>query len=112
MPKKNIPNLSHQAGSGFFSELILKIRLGIKLMQDARVKIWLKAIPIFCLIYFIFPIDLLIGPIDDLVILYFGIDLFIQLCPQDLVREYKEEMTGSSSKQTDSTVIDGHFKDD
>jgi uncharacterized membrane protein YkvA (DUF1232 family) len=97
---------------GFISEVILKIQLVIKLIQDDRIDIWVKAIPVFCLIYLVVPIDLLIGPIDDAIVLYFGMDLFISLCPQDIVNEYLMNLKGQSrSPSSNEEVIDAEFKE-
>ena len=96
---------------GFVSGVILKIQLVIKLIQDDRIDIWLKAIPVFCLIYLIVPIDLLIGPIDDAIVLYFGMDLFISLCPQDIVNEYILNQKGQPKSPSNEEVIDAEFKE-
>jgi len=99
-------------GGGFLNDLILKIRLTIKLVQDDRVDMLIRAIPVLCLVYLIVPIDLLFGPIDDALVLYFGMDFFISLCPRDVVEEYLAELqsTGKVS-QTQETIIDAEFKD-
>ena len=96
---------------GFISDVILKIQLVIKLIQDDRIDIWVKAIPVFCLIYLVVPIDLLIGPIDDAIVLYFGMDIFIGLCPQDIVNEYIMNLKGQSKSSSDEEVIDVEFKE-
>lgn len=98
-------------GRGFISDVILKIKLVIRLIQDDRIDIWVKAIPVFCLIYLIAPIDLLIGPIDDAIILYVGMDLFISLCPQDIVSEYLKNLKGQSESPSNEEVIDAEFKE-
>jgi uncharacterized membrane protein YkvA (DUF1232 family) len=96
---------------GFISDVILKIQLVIKLIQDDRIDTWVKAIPVFCLIYLVVPIDLLIGPIDDALILYFGMDLFISLCPQDIVNEYLVNLKGQSKSPSNEEIIDAEFKE-
>ena len=96
---------------GFISDVILKIQLVIKLIQDDRVDIWIKAIPVLSLIYLVVPIDLLIGPIDDALVLYFGMDLFISICPQDIVNEYLSEQKGQSKSPSNEEVIDAEFKE-
>ena len=108
---KNNPGMQHNMGGGFISDVILKIRLVMKLLQDERIDIWLKAIPVFCLIYLIVPIDLLIGPIDDAVVLYFGMDTFINLCPQEIVNGYILELKGQGGSAPPEDIIDGEFKD-
>jgi uncharacterized membrane protein YkvA (DUF1232 family) len=108
---KNNSGMPHNMGGGFISDVILKIRLIMKLLQDDRVDLWLKAIPVLCLVYLVVPIDLLIGPIDDAVVLYFGMDTFIKLCPQDIVKQYLNELEGQGESRSQEDIIDGEFKD-
>ena len=96
---------------GFISDVIFKMKLVIRLIQDDRIDIWVKAIPVFCLIYLVVPIDLLIGPIDDAIVLYFGMDLFISLCPQDIVNEYLMNLKGQSKSSSNEEVVDVEFKE-
>ena len=105
------PGMQQNMGGGFISDVVLKIRLVIKLMQDERIDIWLKAIPIFCLIYLVVPFDLLIGPIDDAIVLYVGMDLFINLCPQDIVNQYLLTLKGEPKSSSAEEVIDVDFKE-
>jgi len=96
---------------GFFNDLMIKIRLTIKLVQDSRIDMLVKAIPILCLIYLVVPVDLLIGPFDDAVVLYFGMDFFISLCPRDIVDEYLLEIRGNAEPQKPEDIIDADFKE-
>lgn len=98
-------------GKGFISDVILKLRLTMHLIKDERVPVWLKLIPLFCLVYLIIPVDLLFGPIDDAVILYFGMDFFIDLCPPEVVSEYLEKLTGTSDSTENQEIIDVNFKE-
>ena len=108
---RNNSGFPHNMSGGFISDVILKIRLIMKLLQDDRVDLWLKAIPVLCLVYLIVPIDLLIGPIDDAVVLYFGMDTFIKLCPPEIVKQYLRELEGQENSQPQEDIIDGEFKD-
>jgi len=108
---KGKSGMQQNMGGGFISDVILKIRLVIKLMQDVRIDIWLKAIPVFCLIYLIMPIDLLIGPIDDAIVLYVGMDVFISMCPLDIVNEYLLELGGQPKSSPKEDVVDVEFKE-
>jgi hypothetical protein len=103
------PNMKQNMSGGFISDIIVKIRLVIKLVQDDRIDMLLKAIPVFCLIYLIVPFDLLIGPLDDALVLYLGMDLFINLCPQDIVNEYLLEIRGTGTSASSDEVIDAEF---
>ena len=108
---KGKSGMQQNMGGGFISDVILKIRLVIKLMQDDRIDLWIKAIPVFCLIYLIVPIDLLIGPIDDAIVLYVGMDIFISMCPQDIVNEYLLELKGQPKSSHKEEVIDVEFRE-
>jgi uncharacterized membrane protein YkvA (DUF1232 family) len=111
MEKMNNGNETRKTGKGFFSDILLKIQLTVKLVGDPRVSFSLKLIPIFCLIYLILPLDLLFGPVDDAVILYFGMDVFISMCPDTIVQEYTSRLNGENY-QEDGEVIDVDFKED
>ena len=107
----NNGNETRKTGKGFFSDILLKIQLTVKLVGDPRVSFSLKLIPILCLIYLILPLDLLFGPVDDAVILYFGMDVFISMCPDAIVQEYTSRLNGENY-QEDGEVIDVDFKED
>jgi uncharacterized membrane protein YkvA (DUF1232 family) len=86
--------LSNQ-NSGFFQDLILRVKLILHLMGDKRVNILLKILPVGALIYLILPIDLIpelaipvIGYLDDAAVLWIGMTLFVNLCPDDIVQEH------------------------
>ena len=95
----------------FFSKIALKFKLTVRLMKDPRVSLWLKLIPAFCLFYLITPVDILIGPVDDAIVIYLGMDLFIQLCPQDVVEEYLSQLHISTASTDSDEVIDAEFKE-
>jgi len=98
----------------FFANIIEKVKLTLRLVKDDRVSFWFKLIPISCLVYFIVPIDLLIGPIDDAILFYLGMDVFIEMCPKDIVAEHLADIRGQSvpsSAAPDEDVIDAEFKD-
>lgn len=99
-------------GTGFFKDILFKFRLMLRLIGDNRVDMLLKLIPISTLIYLIMPLDFLFGPIDDAVVIYAGMELFIQLCPQEVVNEHMLVLKGSpsSDKSAEQNVIDAGFK--
>jgi len=100
----------------FFSDILLKIKLTFHLLKDSRVRFYLKLLPAFCLLYLIVPTDILIGPIDDAVVLYLGMDFFIDFCPREVVAEHMRELQAQSapapaSPPPDDDVIDAEFKE-
>lgn len=95
----------------FFSEIALKFKLTVRLMKDPRVSLWLKLIPAFCMFYLIVPVDILIGPIDDAIVIYLGMDLFIDFCPKDVVNEHLSALNINTTPSQDEEVIDAEFKE-
>ena len=86
--------LSNQ-NSGFFQDMLLRIKLILRLMGDKRVNILLKILPLGGLIYLLSPIDLIpdialpvIGYLDDAVVLWLCMTLFVALCPDEVVQEH------------------------
>jgi hypothetical protein len=103
-----------QPGGGLFQELSMRLKLVLRLMKDRRVSIFLKAIPVFTAVYLFFP-DILPGPIDDGVIIWLGGYLFVELCPDDVVKEHidylKSVITGQWREvQNKDEVVDGEFR--
>ena len=83
------------AQGGMFRDLVLRVKLILRLLGDRRVSPWLKIIPIGGIIYLISPIDILsdialpvIGELDDVAILWITNYLFIELCPPDIVQDH------------------------
>lgn len=95
----------------FFSEIALKFKLTVRLIKDPRISLWLKLIPAFCLIYLIVPVDILIGPIDDAIVIYLGMDFFIDFCPKDIVEEHLAELQVNAAPSEAEEIIDAEFKD-
>ena len=118
MTKRSRPKLT----SGFFTTIADEIRLVLRLMADKRVNPLLKLLPIATVLYFFIP-DLIIGPIDDALILGVGTYLFIELCPPYIVEEHRQalrNMVDSNLKDVDNDqipiyeddIIEGEFRDE
>ena len=87
---------------GVLQEIALRIKLILRLIADRRVNPWLKLIPLAALIYWISPVDLIMGipvldAVDDIVVLWFGQYIFIELCPADVVSELTLKLTSNNS---------------
>jgi hypothetical protein len=91
-------------------------------MADHRVNPLLKLIPIGTVIYFFIP-DLILGPIDDALILGAGVYLFIELCPPDIVDEHRLEIRNIVKNDIpkandhkipiyEDEIIEGEFRDE
>jgi len=81
--------------TGFFQDLVQRLKLIWRLMADRRVNFFLKLLPIASLVYLVSPVDLapgialpVIGALDDAAILWIGTSLFMSLCPEDIVEEH------------------------
>jgi uncharacterized membrane protein YkvA (DUF1232 family) len=92
MAKRDI--ISNQ-NSGFFQDLLLRIKLILRLIGDRRINFLLKLLPIAAAIYVISPVDLIpgavfpvVGALDDAVVIWLGTTLFVTLCPDDIVQEH------------------------
>ena len=101
---------------GFFQDLILRIKLILRLMGDRRVNILLKILPLGGLIYLLSPIDLIpdialpvIGYLDDAAVIWLCNTLFVALCPDEVVQEHMNALqkvvtaTWRDATQTDET---------
>jgi hypothetical protein len=75
------------ANGGVFNDLAVRLKLILRLMADSRINPLLKLLPIGSLLYFIIP-DLALGPIDDVLIVWLGTYLFVELCPPQIVQEH------------------------
>ena len=91
---KKFDIMSNQ-NSGFFQDLILRLKLILRLMGDRRINFLVKLLPIAAAIYVISPVDLIpglvlpvIGALDDAAVIWLGTTLFVTLCPDDIVQEH------------------------
>jgi uncharacterized membrane protein YkvA (DUF1232 family) len=104
MARRSSDKTTTQPKAGVLTEILRNAQLAWHLLLDRRVGLLLKLIiPGLMLGYLIFPVDLLpdfvpvLGQLDDLAILALGIKIFIELCPKDIVREYRGEWAGTPS---------------
>jgi uncharacterized membrane protein YkvA (DUF1232 family) len=113
MGKENERNV---VKGNLYSDFASRIKLILRLMGDRRVSLLLKLIPIGALIYFFIP-DLVIGPLDDVFILWLASYLFIELCPPHIVEEHKMALNQvirgdwREPPEKDAEVIDSSFKE-
>jgi uncharacterized membrane protein YkvA (DUF1232 family) len=70
------------------------IRLHARLLRDARVAPWTKALPVAAVAYVVLPFDLvpdslpLLGQLDDVAVLMGAARWFLRLCPRAVVGEH------------------------
>jgi uncharacterized membrane protein YkvA (DUF1232 family) len=101
------PSLPAPSQGNVIKQTILRIRLVWRLFWDRRVPLLLKLIPVGGLIYLIVPFDFLndwllpiIGAIDDLGVLLGSLWLFVELCPDYVVKEHWDALTGATVEGT------------
>lgn len=90
---------------GMFQGITQNIKLIARLMGDSRVNALLKVLPLASVAYWLMPLPLdnMVPVIDDAAILWIGSTLFIELCPQDVVMEHKQDL-GMIASDTDDIV--------
>lgn len=98
--KKSDKLVVRPTSGGMFRDLVLRLKLIVRLMGDNRVNPFLKLLPIGSLIYLIFPFDLIsvipgVSALDDMAIVSLGAYLFIEFCPPDVVQEHMQKLTSN-----------------
>jgi len=74
------------------------LKLFWRLLKDHRVPFWPKLLLILVLAYVAAPVDLLpdvllgLGQIDDLLLIFLGLQAFVRLCPKEIVREHVQRI--------------------
>jgi uncharacterized membrane protein YkvA (DUF1232 family) len=99
---------------GVVRNVVNQTKLILRLLGDRRVSFWTKLIPVGTLMYLVSPIDIIMGipgvaALDDAAILWFGSNLFVELCPPDVVQEHLDDLQ-SNLENTDD-VIDAESTD-
>jgi uncharacterized membrane protein YkvA (DUF1232 family) len=124
MAKKTRNILSTQ-NSGFFQDLVMRIKLVLRLMSDRRVNFFLKLLPIASLVYLVSPVDLvpglalpIIGALDDAAVLWIGLSLFMSLCPDEVVQEHLNALQNvipgtwqETSEESESEIVEVESQD-
>jgi uncharacterized membrane protein YkvA (DUF1232 family) len=89
------------------AELLRQGRLAWRLFTDERVPFAAKLVPLLAVLYILAPIDLVpdflpaLGQIDDLALLLLAVRAFIQLAPQDIVRETSDPVVSTTYRVRD-----------
>jgi uncharacterized membrane protein YkvA (DUF1232 family) len=93
-----------------FRELVQQVKLAYNLMLDPRVNAVAKLIPFAALGYLLLPIDIspdvipVLGQLDDVAVLIFGLRMFFEFAPQEVVAEHLSRL--ASRVRGDWTVVD------
>ncbi len=104
---------------GMVQGLVKQLKLIGRLMGDKRVSVFLKILPVASLAYLISPVDLapgvvfpVIGALDDAAILWIGSTLFVQLCPDDIVKEHMDDLEMlAGDGGSDDDIVDAESTD-
>ena len=103
---------------GMMRDFVKRLKLIARLMGDSRVNIFLKALPLASVAYLIFPFDLLpgiafpiVGALDDAAILWIGSNLFVELCPPNVVKEHMQELESNLDDSSSGEVVDAEATD-
>ncbi len=118
MTKKN-RDMMVPPQEGMLRDLVKRIKLILRLMGDSRVNLFLKLLPLASLGYLIWPIDLIpgialpvIGALDDAAVLWFGVYLFVELCPPEVVQEHMRSLSSNVDiVEGDDEVVDAETVD-
>jgi len=95
-------------------DVVMRIKLILKLMGDRRVNFFLKTLPVASLAYLIWPFDLasgivlpVIGALDDVAILWLGPYLFLELVPPELLQEHMKMLSSNLESREEDEVVEG-----
>ena len=100
MANKKSDKLVVPSSGGMLRDLVLRVKLIVRLMGDRRVNPFLKLLPIASLAYLVFPFDLIalvpgVSALDDVAIVSLGAYMFIEFCPPDVVQEHMQRLTSN-----------------
>lgn len=102
---------------GLMRNFVKQLKLIGRLMSDSRVSPFVKVLPIAALAYLISPVDLapgvvfpVIGALDDAAVLWIGSTLFVQLCPDNVVKEHMDDLDMIASGDSDD-IVDAESND-
>jgi uncharacterized membrane protein YkvA (DUF1232 family) len=100
MTEKKPGNIMVPPSGGVLKDMVVRLKLVLRLMGDPRVNIFVKILPVVSLAYLIWPFDLIAGipglsALDDIAIVSLGNYLFVELCPPDVVQEHMKSLTSN-----------------
>lgn len=87
--------LPNMVNPNYWKKTWTEIKLVGQLMQDGRVPIYTKILPVLVGLYLVSPLDLIpgflpvVGQLDDFGLLLVSLSTFIRLAPPEVVEEYR-----------------------
>lgn len=104
------------ANQTVLADIMRSAQLVWRLTLDPRVPGTTKLLLPGIIVYVLSPIDLIpeglllmFGLVDDLAVIYFGIKLFIHLCPPDIVAEHRRAL-GDPTVPPKEDYVDGTYR--
>ncbi len=116
MADKKPNNLMVPAKGGMIHDLVVRLKLILRLMGDGRVNFLLKALPVASLAYLFFPFDMIsmipgVSALDDVAIVSLGAYLFVELCPPAVVQEHMNQLSAESGSAGSTDIVDAETTD-
>lgn len=117
MANKNPKDIMVPQSNGTLRDLVMRLKLIVRLMGDNRVSPFLKLLPVASLVYLISPLDLVMGipgvsALDDMAIVSLGAYLFLEFCPPNVVQEHMKQLTSNVDiVESPDEVVDGEATD-
>ncbi len=99
-----------------WGSIIEPMILSWKLFWDERVGLLPKSIPVVAAIYVISPVDFIpelalgpIGALDDVGVVLLALNVFVAMCPPDIVDEYRRQLgyIAETPIEDGQDVVDG-----
>lgn len=100
MAEKKPSDIMVSPSGGVLKDIVVRLKLILRLMGDRRVNFLLKILPVASLVYLVFPFDLVsvipgLSALDDIAIVSLGNYLFVELCPPGVVNEHMKSLTSN-----------------
>jgi uncharacterized membrane protein YkvA (DUF1232 family) len=117
MANKKSDKLVVRPSGGVVKDLVLRLKLIVRLMGDRRVNPFIKLLPVASLAYLFFPFDLIsvipgVSALDDVALVSLGAYLFIEFCPPDVVQEHMRQLTSNMDVvESNDEIVDAETVD-
>ena len=106
-------DVQRSLGGWRLSDILRDFAVTWQLMRDPRVSLILKmALVFFAFFYWVSPLDLMIGPIDDTALMILAVRFFVQMAPSEAVERalvrlgHRTQRPPTPSDQPDRDVWD------
>ena len=110
MSEKKPNDIMVSPSGGVLKDIVVRLKLILRLMGDRRVNFLLKILPVASLVYLVFPFDLVsvipgLSALDDIAIVSLGNYLFVELCPPGVVNEHMKSLTSNLDPESAADEI-------